>query len=125
MIRKSLSTKRRLLVHFLILVTGWLLFFGAWWRVLATQRLSYPTLGWLVLGSLIVIPLITLMWLRHNIEIHERKGPRLQVRTSDERYEHDWQGLQISADWVALRAAHSIEIKIETELDQKQYLRRS
>lgn len=124
MIRKRLSSKRRIFIHFVLLFIGWLLFFGAWWRVLSTQRVSYPTLGWLILGALIVIPLITLIWMRHNVNIYERKGPRLQIRAADERYEHDWQGLRINADWADLRVARSIEIKVETELDQKQYVRR-
>ena len=123
MTRKPLSSKRRKLVHFLVLIIGWLLFFGSWWRVLETQRLSYPVLIWLLLGALVVIPLVTLIWLRHNVHIYERKGPRLQVRIADERYEHDWQGLQVSADWVGLRAAHSIGVGLES--DRKSYLRRS
>ena len=123
MVRKPLSSKGRKLVHFLMLAGGWLLFFAAWWRVLTTQRINFPILGWLILGALIIIPLITLFWQRHNLHLYKRKGPRLNLRRVEERYEHDWQGLQVRADWAGLRAAHRIEIALEP--DQKRYLRRS
>lgn len=119
--RKPLSSRLRQIVHVLVLVAGWALFAGSWWRVLTTQTWSYPALVWLLVGALVAFPLLTLAWMRHNIEIYQRKGPRLRVRTADERYERDWEGSAITAEWPRLRAAR--EIKIELEAGQKRYLR--
>lgn len=117
--RKPLSGWGRRLAHVLVLTGGWALFVGAWWRVLTTQNVTYPVLGWLILGALFVFPLVTLFWVRHNIEIFERKGPRLRVRSADERYERDWEGRTINADWQGVRSAREIEIAVDA--GQKNY----
>lgn len=120
MYRKPLSGWVRRLTHVVVLTAGWALFFVSWWRVLTTQKVSYPVLGWLILGALVLIPLVTLFWIRHNIEIFQRKGPRLRVRSTDERYERDWEGRTIKADWREVRNAQEIEIAVDAE--RKNYL---
>lgn len=118
--RKPLSGWVRRLVHVVVLTTGWTLFVVSWWRVLTTQSVSYPVLGWLIVGALALIPLVTLFWIRHNIEIFRRKGPRLRVQSADERYERDWEGRIIKADWHDVRGAQEIEIALDAE--RKNYL---
>lgn len=121
--RKPLASTGRKLLHVLLLVVGWWVFFAAWWRVLTTQQMHFPILGWLIVGSLLLIPLLTLLWQRHNLHLYKRKGPRLNLRRVEERYEHDWRGLQVSANWSRLRAAQTIDIELEPK--HKQYLRRA
>lgn len=118
--RKPLSGRLRGLAHTLVLVGGWVLFVGSWWRVLTTQTLSYPVLGWLIVGALVLIPMVTLFWVQHNIDIYQRKGPRLRVRTADERYGRDWEGRTVSAEWPGVRASRTIEIELEA--GRKRYL---
>jgi hypothetical protein len=121
--RKPLASKARMLAHLVLLLGGWLLFFAGWWRVIESQRINLAVLGWLILGALLLIPLITLLWQHHNLHLYKRKGPRLNLRRVEERYERDWQGLQVSADWIGLRAANSIDIALEPT--QKRYQRRA
>lgn len=118
--RKPLSGWARRLIHVAVLSTGWTLFVVSWWRVLTTQNVSYPILGWLIVGALALIPLVTLLWIRHNIDIFQRKGPRLRVRGADERYERDWEGRTINAAWRDVRGAQEIEIALDAE--RKNYL---
>lgn len=120
MCRKPLSGWVRRLAHVFVLTTGWALFVFSWWRVLTTQNVSYPVLGWLIVGALLLIPLVTLFWVRHNIEIFQRKRPRLRVRGADERYQRDWEGRTINAAWREVRRAQEIQIALDAE--RKNYL---
>lgn len=117
--RRPLKGWLRKLVHGLALIAGWLLFFGFWWHVLTTQSFSRQEITLLIVGSLIVLPAVTLYWVLHNRAIYKSKGPRRQVRVVEESYPHDWEGRQTVADWAVLKDARSILVRVESE--QKVY----
>ncbi len=91
------------LLHLAALVAGWGLFFWGWHDVLG-QHWDTTALIWLIAGSLVLLPAMTIAWVLHNVGIHRRKGPRTGLRKVDETYRHDWNGREISADFAALGA---------------------
>lgn len=100
------------LVHLAALAIGWGLFFWAWHDVLG-QHWETEFLTWLVSGSLVILPTLTIAWVLHNVGIHRRKGPRTGTRKADETYRHDWNGREVSADFAALARASVVVIDVE------------
>jgi hypothetical protein len=100
------------LLHLAALVVGWALFFWGWYDVLG-QHWETTALIWLIVGSLVLLPMMTIAWVLHNVGIHRRKGPRTGVRKVDETYRHDWNGREISADFAALARASVVVIDVE------------
>jgi hypothetical protein len=103
---------RQRLVHLAALALGWGLFSWAWYDVLG-QHWETEFLAWLVAGSAVILPLVTIAWILHNVKIHRRKGPRTGSRKVDETYRHDWNGREISADFSALARAAVVVIDVE------------
>lgn len=108
--REGLASRWHVLLHALVLVAGWGLFAGSWWLVLQRPR-DTAGLSQLVIGAVIVMPAITLAWIAHNIGIHRRKGPRRGVAPVPLRYDVDFNGRRIEADWPALQNARTVVIE--------------
>ncbi|NWG38615.1 MAG: hypothetical protein HXY27_01410 [Hydrogenophilaceae bacterium] len=100
-------------LHVVLNLLGWILFIWFWWHVLSTQEINPRPVSLLIMGSLLVLPLVTLLWVMHNRGIHFRKGPRTSVRQVEERYTSDWEGRTVHADWETLRQAKVIRISID------------
>lgn len=98
----------------LVVALGWIGFVGLWWLV-AQRPWEVRGLVWLIGGSLVVLPLITLYWVWHNRSIYRRKGPRRAVAMVDESYARDWNGRAVQADWPMLRHARSITVQVGDE----------
>lgn len=113
--RRPLGSWLKKLAHGLVLILGWLIFFGFWWYVLATQDIYRPELLLLLAGSVLAFPLVTLYWVLHNRRIYRAKGPRRQLRSVAEDYFRDWEGRTVRADWARLQSARSITIRVESE----------
>lgn len=113
-----LPTWWRALRHAVVVALGWLLFGWLWWLVMQ-QGWDSQRLWWLVLGSLLVVPAITIIWILHNRAIYRRLGPRRGLRDVSERYDEDFNGRRIDADWSSLRTAACVHI--DTEGGRKRY----
>jgi len=100
------------LLHLAALAVGWGLFVWAWHDVLG-QHWEAEFLTWLVTGSLVILPTLTIAWVLHNVGIHRRKGPRTGSRKIDEAYRFDWNGREVSADFAALARASVVVIDVE------------
>lgn len=98
--------------HLVGIVAGWVLFFWGWHTVLARPWDS-DSLVLLILGSLVVLPLLTLLWILHNRRIHRIRGPRKTVPAAADDYAHDWNGREVQADWAALADARTIVVHVE------------
>lgn len=103
---------RRRLLHAFLIALGWLLFVWGWQRVTA-GRPELGELRVLVIGVLIAVPIVTLSWVVHNVGIHRRKGPRRSVPVAEERYDADFNGRRIAADWAQLAGASRVDILVD------------
>lgn len=59
----------------------------------------------IVLGSFLVNLVISLAWVRHNLRLASRRGPRTGVPTATLDYQRDWTGRTVNADWSAVQQA--------------------
>lgn len=98
----------------LVVALGWIGFFWMWLLV-AERPWEVRGLVWLIGGSLVVVPLITLYWVWHNRSIYRRKGPRRATAVVNESYLRDWNGREVQADWPMLRHARSITVHVGDE----------
>ena len=97
------------IAHIFFILFGWAVFIWLWWDVMQGQ---WDTAGfwWIVIGSILVVPAITVIWIFHNVSLYRRLGPRKSVRAVKEAYPVDFKGRQVDADWDALRNARFITI---------------
>lgn len=95
----------------LLVALGWVGF--VWmWVLVARRPWESDRLVWLVLGSLLILPLLTFAWIRHNRSLYRRKGERRAVTRASPAYDHDWHGRVVEADWAALLRARCIDISV-------------
>lgn len=111
--RQPLPKAWQKLLHLLLNLLGWVLFVGFWWHVLTTQEIDPRSILILIVGSLLVLPMVTLIWVLHNRGIHLRKGPRTSVRQVEELYAADWEGRRVHADWPVLKQARVVTISVD------------
>ena len=109
----------RKLSHLPVIVLGWVGF--VWmWLLVAARPWESQLLIWLIVGSTLIVPLLTGAWVRHNRSLHRRKGERQAVAVADVSYTHDWNGRVVQADWTALKRSRVVLISVEAE--HKRYL---
>ena len=122
--RETASAERskwQLALHVVIAAVVWGLFAWAWYVVFLKRTNDQTLNGVLALGAfLLIMLLVTLGWVRHNLRIYERRGPRTQVPTVREDWSRDVLGRTVEADWAAVRSASVVVI--ETEESVKRYV---
>lgn len=102
----------RKLIQFLVVVLGWVGF--VWlWVLVAARPWESQRLVWLIVGSFIVLPLLTGAWVLHNRSIYKRKGERLAVAVVEETYTHDWHGREVQADWAQLKRSRLVHVSAD------------
>lgn len=103
--------------HALIVVCAWVLFFYGWYRVLPITR--HSDAGWAILVILVVSLCtvgLTLGWIRYNLGIYHRKGPRRTIPDIPERFDKDALGNDLVHEgWQALRASRLITVAVDGE----------
>ncbi len=102
------------LLHLVAVLAGWAIFILGWYKVLG-RPWETRSLWLLIIGSLLVLPTLTFVWILHNRSIYRRKGPRTGVAVADTAYTHDWNGREIEADWSGLAGAPLVVIDREGE----------
>ena len=109
-LRDGLPSRWHVVLHVLAIVAGWGLFAWSWWLV-SGQPNATDDLRNLIVGAVIVMPTLTIAWVLHNVGIHRRKGPRRAVAPVPLRYDTDFNGRRIVADWPALQRARTVVIE--------------
>lgn len=117
--RPALSGKLHVAAHVVLVVFGWLLFAGFWLLVAAQESHAVSNIVWLLASALVLLPVVTLYWVRHNRGIYARKGPRRQVQVIETAYSHDWAGRAVHAAFDQLRQAP--RIIIQSSMDEKHF----
>jgi hypothetical protein len=113
--------KRRITIrdgfHALIVLCTWVLFFYWWYIVLPLMRLSDA--AWAVFSILAIslgTVVVTLGWVRYNLGIFRRKGPRLKNPDILERFTIDTLGRElVHSGWEELRASRLITVSVDGE----------
>jgi len=104
--------------HALIVFSSWVLFFYWWYRVLPQITGRDAAIALLLIGLTVLCTAIaTFAWVRYNIGIFRRKGPRRNPTPVSESYHADSLGRKIEpVDLKPLRSARSIVISVEGEV---------
>ena len=105
-------TLRQKVGHVLFVILGWVLFIW-FWHIAAGEPWDSAPLMFLIIGSIIVSPLVTLFWIFHNMGIYKRKGPRKGMANVQPFYDVDWSGREVTADWAALTSARVVVIEVD------------
>jgi hypothetical protein len=108
--RSGLPSRWHVLLHILAIVVGWGIFAWSWWLVSGQPRAT-DDLRNLIAGATILMPILTTVWIAHNVGIYRRKGPRRASAPVPLRYEVDFNGRRIVADWPALQRARIVVIE--------------
>ena len=104
-------------LHALIVVSAWVLFFYWWYCVLPATLLADAASAIL---AILVVALctvaLTLGWVRYNLGIYRRKGPRRKIPDVSERVVADALGRDlVHGGWEALRASRLITVSVDGE----------
>ncbi len=102
----------RVAAHVALVALGWFGFAWLWSQVLVRPWDS-ADLRLLILGTLLIVPLLTLAWVGHNVALYRRLGPRRQVRAIAPHYALDFNGREVVADFEALQTAPRIVIDVD------------
>lgn len=108
--RAPLGSWFRRLVHGMVIVFGWALFFAFWIKLLLREAFNVRDAVLLIVVALCVVPLITFFWVAHNKRIYDRKGPRRSGFSPPETYERDWPGRTVFAARDQLKLARYVMI---------------
>ena len=106
------------LLHGLVAAGGWILFVYWWWTVLAfTQPVDAALAFFLIASTLTGTVIVTALWVRHNLEVHRRKGPRTRVPDVLESRRSDVLGRRLAPrpDAASLREARLVLISVHGE----------
>lgn len=111
--RHPLKSPPRRLLHVVANLAGWMLFAYLWFRVILYYTWDTRTLVAVLILFSVGIPFVTLYWVLHNVRIFKVKGPRTGVPAIEEKYDSDWQGTPVIANWPAMREARGISVDIQ------------
>lgn len=106
----------RALVQLVLVVVGWILFLWAWVSVMrftAPETVAVTTI--LLAAFAVGIEVINLLWIRHNVNIYKRKGPRKSVPRVRYEFRRDFLGRRQAADWQSLQGEALIVVSFDDE----------
>jgi hypothetical protein len=100
----------------MLVVIGWFVFLWAWVSVMRFTALETVVGTIILLATLaLVIEVINLLWIRHNVTIFKKKGPRKGVPQVRYEFQGDFLGRRQDADWQNLRGEALIIVGFDDE----------
>ncbi len=105
-------------IHALIAIFGWALFVHWWNRVLPQIDSRDAIIALIFIGfTFFITVMITLLWVRYNIGIFRRKGPRKNLPLVTENRDTDFLGRRIEQPGPGtLKTARLVVISVEGEV---------
>jgi hypothetical protein len=97
---------------------SWLALGAAWWGVLRRDSRTWLPELLVPVVALVVVTALTLLWVRHNLGIYQRKGPRTGLPHSDAPWLTDSLGRHLDLPVAALSARH---VRLVLDGDTKRY----
>ena len=104
----------RALVQLVLVVIGWFLFLWAWVSVMrytAPETVAVTTI--LLAAFAVVVEAINLLWIRHNMKIYKKKGPRENVPQVRYEFRRDFSDRRLAADWQSLQGEALIIVSFD------------
>ena len=109
----------RNVLQVLVAQLGWLGFAAAWFYVFHSG--SVGPRAWLDVFVIAFVAaaavLSTLLWVRYNVNIYRRKGPRSEIPHVIFNFSADAEGVAVVADLQALRTARYVNISLKLGSD--------
>ena len=84
------------ILHALLIVLTWILFVSWWNQVIPQVTVEDASMAFLVIFlTFLICSVLTLLWIRHNVGIFRRKGPRKNLPPVSEERETDYLGRKL------------------------------
>ena len=84
------------ILHALLAVLTWILFISWWNQVIPQVTVEDASMAFLVIFlTFLICSVLTLLWVRHNVGIFRRKGPRKNLPPVSEERETDYLGRKL------------------------------
>jgi hypothetical protein len=99
-------------------VLSWIALGIAWWAVLHRDHRTWLPQLVVPTASLVVVTVLTLLWVRHNLGIYQRKGPRQGVPEVDDPWVSDSLGRRLDLPADVAGARH---VRVVLDGDVKRY----
>ncbi len=96
-------------------LVGWPALGWCWWLVIRDGDAPTPTMVAAPVVLAVVTLVVTMWWVRHNLAIHRRKGPRRSVPVAAFPYLTDRRGRPLHLDHGALRSAREVVVGIAAD----------
>jgi hypothetical protein len=105
-------------IHALFVVFGWALFVHWWNRVLPLTDSRDASIALVFIGlTVLFTSLATLLWVRYNIGIFRRKGPRKTLTLVEENRDADFLGRRIERSGQgSMKAARVVVVSVDGEV---------
>lgn len=111
----------KIFLHSIILALAWDIYILFLRKMIIIQYTEFIIICALVIIFTFIITVCTAIWIRYNLNIYKKKGPRTTIRVAEEKYLKDWDGKSINANWAELKEANQIIILIHKT--EKKYVR--
>lgn len=120
-VRRTSGWSLRRACHAVIALSAWLLFFYWWRQVLEFTRWRDVVITLVfIFAAVLITSLLTLLWVRHNINLFRRKGPRLRITDVSEARDRDSLGRPIH--WPASGVARQSRIVSISSTEKEKFM---
>ena len=99
-------------------VGAWLLLALAWWVVLRRDARTWLPELLVPAVAVVVVTVVTLYWVRHNLGIYQRKGPRKGLPAGDAPWVQDSLGRRLE---FASGVSNARVVRVDLDGDVKRY----
>lgn len=107
--------------HSLIALLAWILFFVWWNQVIPQISVDDAAAAFLVIFlTVLLTSVLTLLWVRYNVGIFRRKGPRKQIPAVSEERDADYLGRSLDHPGYDLLKSGRI-VLVSREGDKKKF----
>jgi len=96
-------------------VIAWLTLAAAWWGVLRRDTHTWIPQLLVPVVAFVVVTVLTLAWVRHNLGIYQRKGPRRGLPDAEAPWTHDSLGRQLELE-PGLRDARVVRVDLDGDV---------
>lgn len=101
-------------LQLLVALVAWLAFAAMWWWAFASRgpiEDQLRDLAAIAVFSLLVV-VVTSLWVRYNVRLYHRKGPRMRIPDGGHDYSRDTLGRTVIADFDTLAYERFVIVRV-------------